>query len=400
MANILIADSDPAVRQLIATTLRDSGHTLFQAEDGNKTIEVVRSSPIHAVLADRALPGPEAADLIVQIRKLRPQAPVILFADSAEEDPDQLLDAGAFSVVSKPFEVSEIRRAVDEALPAPIRAILEAPVRTEAPSKEKPAASPRFPWAAVAATILTLALAGAGGVWYWKKTHRPPPPPPPPEPVGIYSVPGDHLSGVAPAGPVLWTCDWFGQALRRHHLDAVLSPEKTVLLSGEHPSALAWDGRRLWSASAWERKLVRHSSGERLSPEEEIPIPWPEISGLSADNGTFWACDGREGKIVHFRVEKGKIIVLAAGASPGQKPVGVAVAGGWLWSADGRTGLIYKHRTDPGFPVVEVSRPPDELKGEKITCFAFDGKVFWIGTASQKLFRVLPIHLKPVAAPR
>jgi CheY-like chemotaxis protein len=397
MANILIADSDPALRQLIARTLQDAGHTLFQADDGPQTLALLRSTPIHAILADQALPGSEAEDLILQIRKVRPQAPVILFSDTAEKNPDRLMDAGAFSVLSKPFAIDEVRRAVDDALPAPIRALLEAAMlRTEEPPPAPPPEPEKRPlWPFAVSGLMVLILAGSGG-WLWKKKHEPRPAPPV-GPVGIYSVAGDHLSGVVQAGDTLWTCDWFGQNIRSHRLDAVLSLERSVFLKKMHPSALAWDGKNLWSASAWEKKISRHSPGETLAPNLEIAVPWPEVSGLATDGSTFWACDGREGKILRFRIEKGKPVVTLAGSSPGQKPVGLAVLGETLWSADGRTGLIYRHRNEPGFPVAEVFRTPDELKGEKLSCFSYDGTAFWIGTASQKIFRVLPAHLKSTA---
>ena len=107
MTNILVADQDEIIRRIIISSLQHSGYKFFQAEDGNKVLESVQKNSIHTIVADWELPEKDGMELLQEIKKIHPQLPVVLMLEMGEQDSKELLDAGAFSVVVKPFNIAE-----------------------------------------------------------------------------------------------------------------------------------------------------------------------------------------------------------------------------------------------------------------------------------------------------
>lgn len=385
MANILIADADIGIRQMIMETLQDSNHTFYQAEDGNSAMEMIQKNSIQIVLADREIPGKDGIEMLQEIKKSRPQMPVVLMLGLEEEDSEEILDAGAFAILTKPFNLQDVRRVIAEAVPHSLQALATAVPGATGKEREKDKKVGKLVW--IIAALVFLGLSIGGGIWY-ALSHRAPP-------IRIFLVPYANSSGITFAGKFFWSCDWFNQSFYQHEMDALLTLRKTFNLEEFHPTGIVWDGKNFWSVSSWSKKILRHKMNGRLQIEQEFPCPVPEPSALGYDGQFFWLCDARESKIVKFSIENNQVKVWASANSPGQKPIGIYADKKNLWTADSRSGLIYKHRMDQNFKVIEVYALPDELQKEKISCFSSDGTTFWIGTeSSQKIFQVHPKHLK------
>jgi CheY-like chemotaxis protein len=113
--NILIADDDPGVRDLLARILRDADPTyaVETATNGIEALAAIFWRRPHIVLLDVKMPGMNGLDVLRQVRTFDPALPVILISGLVGEE--AMADAvknGVLAFVPKPFEVKHIRSLV------------------------------------------------------------------------------------------------------------------------------------------------------------------------------------------------------------------------------------------------------------------------------------------------
>ena len=115
---MLIADDDPFVRKLIATTLEDvAGFELVEAGDGHEAVEVALRDRPELVFLDVDMPR---VDGFEACRRLRSEAEtagatiVMLTAAAGDWAEREAETAGADLFLTKPFSPLELLRLVDE----------------------------------------------------------------------------------------------------------------------------------------------------------------------------------------------------------------------------------------------------------------------------------------------
>ncbi len=102
---LLIVDDHPIVRDGLAATLTrmGAGTVVLQAEDaGGAVAAVTEHADLDAVFLDLRLPEDDGLRVVAEIRRLRPECPVIVI--SASEDPRDVREAlarGAMGYVPK-----------------------------------------------------------------------------------------------------------------------------------------------------------------------------------------------------------------------------------------------------------------------------------------------------------
>jgi DNA-binding NtrC family response regulator len=115
---VLVVDDEPLIRWSLAETLGDCGHQVVETGDGRGARGAVRDSSRHfdVVLLDYRLPDSEDLSLLACIRQLSPRTQVILMtAYGSPEVARGALDLGAFRVISKPIEMSDVAGLVAQA---------------------------------------------------------------------------------------------------------------------------------------------------------------------------------------------------------------------------------------------------------------------------------------------
>jgi signal transduction histidine kinase len=104
--HVLVVDDEPLVALLTASMLEDLGHESEVVASGMKALNVLRSDQtIDAVITDYAMPDMTGAELAAQIRRLRPEMPVIL-ATGYADFPNS--NAQSLPRLSKPFGSHEL----------------------------------------------------------------------------------------------------------------------------------------------------------------------------------------------------------------------------------------------------------------------------------------------------
>ncbi|MBI4409092.1 MAG: response regulator [Gemmatimonadetes bacterium] len=116
---ILLADDDPAVRNVGRRVLTRYGYTVLEAADGDEALAVFARERrrIAAVVLDLTMPRKSGRDTLVELMRMDPELPVLLSSGyAADVAAGELLAAGARGFVSKPYEPRALARAVRQAL--------------------------------------------------------------------------------------------------------------------------------------------------------------------------------------------------------------------------------------------------------------------------------------------
>jgi DNA-binding NtrC family response regulator len=118
---ILIVDDEPLIRWSLANTLRDSGHEAVEATNGATALRAVTeaATPFDVLLLDFRLPDSTDLRLLAELRRLTPATRVVLMtAYGTPEVVQGALDLGAFRVVGKPLDMTEVPSLVEQAYAA------------------------------------------------------------------------------------------------------------------------------------------------------------------------------------------------------------------------------------------------------------------------------------------
>lgn len=117
MADILIIDDDPQIRDVLRIALKQAGHTVAEAGDGAEGLAKARGGTADLIVLDIGMPEMDGLELCRRLRAER-DTPV-LFLTARDEEIDRVLgfELGGDDYVTKPFSPRE--------LIARIRAILK-----------------------------------------------------------------------------------------------------------------------------------------------------------------------------------------------------------------------------------------------------------------------------------
>jgi CheY-like chemotaxis protein len=104
---VLVADDEPAIRELCTTYLRKSGLVVFEAPDGQIALEQARSLSPDLVITDVSMPVVDGFRLAEAMRRDDRTASIPLIFLSGNDDArseTRALELGALAYFSKPFD--------------------------------------------------------------------------------------------------------------------------------------------------------------------------------------------------------------------------------------------------------------------------------------------------------
>ena len=123
MARILVVDDDELLRGTVVTVLQRAKHTVLQAGDGLKALEVLSANAVDLVVSDIVMPEVDGIGLILAMRKRHPKLKVVAMSGGGRtRNRDFLRMAsalGAHATLPKPFTPDQLLAAVEAALQAP-----------------------------------------------------------------------------------------------------------------------------------------------------------------------------------------------------------------------------------------------------------------------------------------
>jgi CheY-like chemotaxis protein len=118
---ILLADDDPALRQVLSRLLTSEGYIVQTAANGIEALDLANETEFDLVLLDLTMPGKDGWETFEQLSSKTPALPIILITAR----PNQLfsaMSAGVGALLEKPLDFDKlfftIRALLEEAAEA------------------------------------------------------------------------------------------------------------------------------------------------------------------------------------------------------------------------------------------------------------------------------------------
>jgi len=119
MAKILITEDEDSLRLFVARALRLDGHETVEAPDGAAGLDALTEGGFDLLLSDIRMPVMDGIELAHKASAAHPALKILLMTGYAEQrERADDLSSKIIDVVSKPFSLPDIRRAVAQALAA------------------------------------------------------------------------------------------------------------------------------------------------------------------------------------------------------------------------------------------------------------------------------------------
>ena len=119
MAEVLVVDDEPEIRQILSYLLEFAGHEVRTAADGEEAVAALVERAPDCVILDVMMPKLDGFG-VLRVRKERSLAPsarvVLLTAKSGERDFSLGWELGADEYVVKPFDGEELLARVEDLL--------------------------------------------------------------------------------------------------------------------------------------------------------------------------------------------------------------------------------------------------------------------------------------------
>ena len=116
---ILIVDDEESIRDSLAGILADEGYETRLAEDGALGLAALRAkdAPPDLVLLDIAMPGRDGVDVLEEMRRTRPELPVVMMSGHGTiETAVRATQLGAYDFIEKPLSVEKLLLTIQHAL--------------------------------------------------------------------------------------------------------------------------------------------------------------------------------------------------------------------------------------------------------------------------------------------
>jgi len=107
--HILVADDEPAQREMVSGFLKKQGFEVIAADSGEKALELFRQDTFDLVLTDQKMANMSGLELLQAVHSINPETPVILItAFGTIEAAVAALKQGAIDYLTKPLNLDEL----------------------------------------------------------------------------------------------------------------------------------------------------------------------------------------------------------------------------------------------------------------------------------------------------
>jgi DNA-binding NtrC family response regulator len=117
MARILVVDDQDMIRDSLATTLKRDGHEVIACAEPAAAVARLGQGRFDLLISDLKMPRMSGIELLGEVKKLRPDLPVVLMTAFATVNTAiEAMKLGAYDYIQKPFDGDQIKLLVDRAL--------------------------------------------------------------------------------------------------------------------------------------------------------------------------------------------------------------------------------------------------------------------------------------------
>ena len=118
---VLLIDDDPEFRRPLELAIRHAGFELRVADNGREALRLLQENPVDVLVTDIIMPEMEGIELILKLRRLHPELPVIAMSAGGRGDAEGYLDlahdCGARFLLNKPFRIEALLDSIQKCLP-------------------------------------------------------------------------------------------------------------------------------------------------------------------------------------------------------------------------------------------------------------------------------------------
>ncbi|MBD3258500.1 response regulator [candidate division GN15 bacterium] len=114
---MLVVDDEMVVQSLVRDAMEDEGHFVDTASNGEDALNILATKPIDLLITDIRMPRMSGIELAERARAMYPEMGVVFITGYASlNTAKDAIKQGALDYVMKPFELSEIRQAIRNAI--------------------------------------------------------------------------------------------------------------------------------------------------------------------------------------------------------------------------------------------------------------------------------------------
>ena len=116
--NILIADDDQVLLDILGNMIQHEGYRVFLAPNGKEAVDVAQKNPIDVAILDMQMPIMGGVEALKEMKKIDESIEVLIMTGSPDLETlrQTTIYYGAFDYLRKPFYIAEILTVIQNAL--------------------------------------------------------------------------------------------------------------------------------------------------------------------------------------------------------------------------------------------------------------------------------------------
>ena len=114
--NILVAEDEADLREILKVTLEQEGYRAILASDGDEAIKKIEKKSFQLALIDIKMPGMNGKELVSKIKQINPRVPIIIITGSPNFKEEMSLKKQTYDYIYKPFRLNELVKIIKRAL--------------------------------------------------------------------------------------------------------------------------------------------------------------------------------------------------------------------------------------------------------------------------------------------
>ncbi|MDR1546406.1 MAG: sigma 54-interacting transcriptional regulator [Deltaproteobacteria bacterium] len=112
----MVIDDDLSLREFMETLLRNSGHQVTLAENGQAGLELALAEDYDLIISDIRMPQLSGLEVLTSLRTSKQTTFLLISAYANEETAVEAMRRGAYDFIPKPFKPADLLAVVDSAL--------------------------------------------------------------------------------------------------------------------------------------------------------------------------------------------------------------------------------------------------------------------------------------------
>jgi DNA-binding response OmpR family regulator len=113
MKKILIVDDEKPIRDMLKKFLSKKGYDVFDADNGDDAVAIVKNESPQVVLLDIRMPKTDGTEVLRRIREVSQEVGVIMITAVSETSiAEKCMELGAFDYITKPISLEYLEECL------------------------------------------------------------------------------------------------------------------------------------------------------------------------------------------------------------------------------------------------------------------------------------------------